>query len=99
MARRIVKNDYTPPSKEEIEKENEKKLEEMYVNSDHPNTIENGTATFWYIVIMIVGTFFNDRLLIYVVTSIIYFNFINRKKIRKKKWDKIQEEKKNGGNK
>lgn len=76
-------------------KTDEELAEESYVNHDHPNTMENGTATFLYIIAMVVGTIFYDRWLIYIIASIIYFSFINRKKLRKKKWDKMQEEKKN----
>lgn len=71
--------------------------EQMYVDADHPNTINNGTATIWYIIIMVVGAIFVDRWLIWIMASAIYFPFINRKKIRQKKWDEMQEEKKNGG--
>lgn len=73
--------------------------EHMYVDADKPGTMDNATATIWYIIIMVVGAVFNDRLLIWIMASVIYFPFINRRKIRKKKWDKMQEEKKNGGNK
>lgn len=72
--------------------------EEMFVDAEHPSTMENSTATILYILVMILGAIFVDRLIIWVTASIIYFRFINRKKIRQKKWDKMQEEKrKNGG--
>ena len=71
--------------------------EQMYVDSDHPNTMENGTATLLYIIVMIVGAIFNDRLMIWGMASFIYFRFINRREIRQKKWDKMQKEKKIGG--
>lgn len=67
--------------------------EKMYVEVDKPGTIDNGTATLWYIIIMIVGAIFNDRLLIWGLATIIWWKHINRKTIRQKKWDK------NGGNK
>ena len=76
----------------------EKDLEERrkaYVEHDHPSTIENGTATVFYIIVMVIGAIFKDRLLIWVMASFIYFRFINRRKIRQKRWDKMQEEKKN----
>ena len=69
--------------------------EKMYVDSDHPNTIDNGVATLWYIIIMLVGAVFNDRLLIWIIATVIWWRHINRKKIRQKEWDK----KHNGGNK
>ena len=78
--------------------QDEKDLEERrkaYVEHDHPSTIENGTATILYIIVMVIGAIFKGRLLIWVMASFIYFRFINRRKIRQKRWDKMQEEKKN----
>jgi hypothetical protein len=69
--------------------------EEMYVGAEHPNTIDNGTATIWYIIIMVVGAVFNDRLLIWIIATVIWWNHINRKARRQKEWD---EKHKNGGN-
>ena len=69
------------------------KEEEMFVDADHPNTMEDGTATIWYIIIMVVGAIFVDRWLIWIMASFIYFRFINRRAIRQKKWDKMQEKK------
>ena len=69
--------------------------EQMYVDTDHLNTIDNGVATLWYIIIMLVGAVFNDRLLIWIIATVIWWRHINRKKIRQKEWDK----KHNGGNK
>lgn len=88
MARHIIRND-APPKKtqEEKERENEEKLRDLYINSDHPDTMENGTATFLWIVAMAVGTIFNGRLIIWIVATIIWLRFINRKEIRAKKWD------------
>lgn len=74
----------------------ERSLEEkMYVDADHPNTINNGTATLWYIIIMLIGAVFNDRLMIWIVATVIWWTHINRKAIRQKEWNK----KHNGGNK
>ena len=73
--------------------------EKNFVDNDKWGTMDNGTATIWYIIIMVGGAIFNDRWLIWIITTIIYFNHINRKSIRQKKWDKMQGEKKNGGNK
>ena len=69
--------------------------EKMYVNAEHPNTIDNGVATIWYIIIMLIGAVFNDRLLIWIIATVIWWRHINRKKRRQKEWD----EKHNGGNK
>lgn len=88
MARHIIRNDAPPEkTKEEKERENEEKLRDLYINSDHPDTMENGTATFLWIVVMAVGTIFNGRLIIWIVATIIWLRFINRKAIRAKKWD------------
>ena len=75
-------------------KTDEEELKKSYIYSDHPSTMENSTATILYILVMIVGAIFKDRLLIWVAASVIYFSFINRYKIREKKWNKMQEEKK-----
>lgn len=78
----------------------ERSYEEVrYVDTDKYGTIDNGTATFWYIVVMLVGTIFKDRLFIWILATIIWWRHINRKAIRQKEWDKMQAEKKNGGNK
>ena len=69
--------------------------EEMYVDAEHPSTMENSTATLWYIIIMIVGAIFVDRWLIWIMASFIYFRFITRKERKQKKWDKMQEKKQN----
>lgn len=45
---------------------------------DHPDTMENGTATLFYIIVMLVGAIFIDRLLIWGMASFIYFKFITR---------------------
>ena len=58
--------------------------ENFYGDCDHPNTMENSTATIFYIVVMIGGAIFNDRLLIWIVASVIYFTFITRHQRRKK---------------
>ena len=69
--------------------------EKMYVDAEHPSTIDNGTATLWYIIIMVVGAVFNDRLMIWVMATVIWWRHINRKNRRQKEWD----EKHNGGKK
>ena len=47
---------------------------------DSPYTMEDGTATFFYVVTMIVGTLFIDRWLIYIAATFIYLKFISRHK-------------------
>lgn len=69
--------------------------EHMYVDTDKPGTMDNGTATLWYVIIMVIGAVFNDRWVIWIMATIIWWNHINRKKRRQKEWD----EKHSGGNK
>ena len=100
MGRRIIKHDdiYSDTIEQSLyKKTDEEEAEEAYDNHDPSSTMENGTATLMYIIVMIVGAIFIDKWLIWIMASIIYFSFINRRAIRKKKWDKTQEEKKNGG--
>lgn len=47
---------------------------------DSPYAMENSTATFLYIVAMVVGTLFQDRIIVYVVATIIWWKYITRHK-------------------
>lgn len=47
---------------------------------DSPYAMENSTATFLYIVTMIIGTLFQDRILVYVAATIIWWKYITRHK-------------------
>lgn len=101
MSRRIIKSEDIINREKNVmnQKNNDEKLEETYVNSDHPITMENGAATALYIIVMLVGAIFIDKWWIWITATLIYFKFINRHADRKKKWDKMQKEKKeNGGN-
>ena len=69
--------------------------EQMYVDADNPSTIDNCTATIWYIIIMVVGAIFKDRLMLWVMATFIWWRHITRKSRRQKEWDK----KHNGGKK
>ena len=69
--------------------------EHMYVDADKPGTMDNGTATIWYIIVMVVGALFYDRWWIWITATIIWWRHITRKARRQKEWD----EKHNGGNK
>ena len=96
MSRHIIRDEDVYLKTEEqssYNKTTEEMAKESYIYSDHPSTMENSTATFLYIIIMIVGAIFVDRLLIWVAASIIYFRFINRHKIREKEWEQNQEDK------
>lgn len=55
-------------------------LPEKEQHFDHPSTMENSTATVLYIIVMLVGLIFNDRWLIWIMASLIYFKFIGRHK-------------------
>ena len=45
---------------------------------DHPNTMENSTATVLWVVIMVVGSIFKDNWLIWIFATFIWFRFITR---------------------
>lgn len=47
---------------------------------DSPYAMENSTATFLYIITMIVGTLFHDRILVYVAATVIWWKYITRHK-------------------
>jgi hypothetical protein len=47
---------------------------------DHPNTIENSTATVLWIAAMFIGSIFNDKWIIWVIVTIIWIKFITRYK-------------------
>lgn len=90
--------------KQEQEERSLKTAEHAYVYTDTVNTMENSEATIIWIVVMLVGAIFVDRLTIWVTSTAIWLCFINRYKIRKKKWDahvKAERGKnmENGGNK
>ncbi len=44
----------------------------------HPDALNNFEATVIYLVVMIGGSIFTERLLIWIVASIIYFNYIDK---------------------
>lgn len=45
---------------------------------DHPNTMENSTATLFYIIVMLVGSIFKENWMIWIVATGIWINFITR---------------------
>lgn len=90
MARHIIRNEdltQLEKTKAEKERENEAKLRDIYINSDHPNTMENGTATTLWIVIMIISLLFNGGWILCILETVVWWRFINRKNIRAKEWD------------
>ena len=54
----------------------ESRVPEKYC--DHPNTIENSTATFFYIFVMLVGSIFKGNWIIWIVSTVIWAKFITR---------------------
>jgi hypothetical protein len=58
-----------------------------YVNAESPNSLDDGEATVSWIIIMIIGSIFNARWLIWIVATAIYLCRMNRYAIRKWKWD------------
>lgn len=45
---------------------------------DHPNTMENSTATFFWIVAMVVGAIFKGNWVIWIISTIVWARFITR---------------------
>ncbi len=45
---------------------------------DHPNTMENSTATVIWVVVMLVGSIFKGNWIIWIIATIIWFRFITR---------------------
>lgn len=45
---------------------------------DHPNTIENSTATFFYVIVMLVGSIFKGNWVIWIITTVVWAKFITR---------------------
>lgn len=86
-ARREESRKRLEKKKEEQYKRNLQGAEHTYVYTDTVNTIENSEATVIWLIVMVVGAIFKDRLLIWVVATAIWWCFINRYKIRKHKWD------------
>ena len=101
VARHIIKKEdlykTTVDSPSSCKKTDLEEHEDAYINHDSVGSLNDFDATALYIFVMIVGSIFRDRLIIYIAATIIWWGHLNRKKIRKKQWDKMQEEKKNGG--
>lgn len=48
---------------------------EEYIYEAHPDSMDDVPATILYIFVMIFGAIFNDRILIWVAATVIFFNF------------------------
>lgn len=68
---------------EEFNKQNDnikqKPAEDIHGDGDYVWAPEKGGATIMYIAAMIFGAIFNARILIWIVATLIYFNFIDKK--------------------
>jgi hypothetical protein len=45
---------------------------------DHPNTMENSTATILWIVVMLVGSIFKGNWVIWIIATVVWAKFITR---------------------
>lgn len=45
---------------------------------DHPNTMENSTATVLWIVVMLVGSIFKGNWVIWIIATVVWAKFITR---------------------
>lgn len=45
---------------------------------DHPNTMENSTTTFFYIIVMLVGSIFKGNWVIWIIATVVWAKFITR---------------------
>ena len=43
---------------------------------DHPNSLENDEATVLWVVVMVVGSIFVDRMLIWIMATIVYLRYL-----------------------
>lgn len=56
----------------------EEKEHKFHGDCDSPYAMENSTATILYIITMVGGSIFTDRILIWIFATIIWFNHISR---------------------
>lgn len=78
--------------KEKEEKREQERLEELAKQGivppdpntypkkyyDHPNTMENSTATVLWIVVMLVGSIFKGNWVIWIIATVVWAKFITR---------------------
>lgn len=64
-----------------------------YIHAESPHSLDDGEATVSWIIVMIVGTIFNARWLIWIIATALYLWRMNRYAIRKRKWDNGGKEK------
>jgi hypothetical protein len=58
----------------------EKQEPKFHGNCDSPYTMENGTATFFWLVVMAVGSIFKGNWVIWIIATIVWWKFITRHK-------------------
>lgn len=57
---------------------NELEQKDFHGDCDSPYTMENSTATFLWIVVMVVGSIFKDNWIIWIIATVIWARFITR---------------------
>lgn len=57
---------------------NKSEQKDFHGDCDSPYTMENSTATFLWIVVMVVGSIFNGNWVIWIIATVIWFRFITR---------------------
>lgn len=70
----------------EQEERSNKDAEWMYIHAEKPNSLDDGEATVTWIIIMLIGTIFKERWIIWIAATFIYLCRMNRYAIRKWKW-------------
>ena len=61
------------------ESKNQEEKLDIHGDCDYVWAPEKGAATIIYIAVMIFGAIFNARILIWIVATLVYFNFIDKK--------------------
>lgn len=56
----------------------DEEIKERNRGYDHPDSLNNFEATMLYIIVMFGGAIFNDRLIIWVIATALYFKHISR---------------------
>ena len=77
----------TPPSAAGLD------TQEYIDKCDIPGAMDDGIALLLYIVVMVVGTIFNDRWLIWVISTIVYLRHVFRRQIHKAEWERNHRDK------
>ena len=74
--------------KRELEKaRNEAEEKRLYVNTESPHSLEDAEATVSWIIIMLIGSIFKERWVVWLIATIIYLCWMNRYAIREWKWE------------